>query len=200
MRKHTFWKKIYICLLSAVSLIFTACTKVVKTTYPNGKTESEIEYRGGKMHGKAVWYYEHGKIRMQAQYEKGMLEGESIRYFRNGKADVRCTYRHDTLDGDYFQYDEAGWLSEKMTYAMGVPDGPYLCYHDGEQKKIEGAYRNGLFEGDWTYYDADGFVVARAHFSNGSGELEAYDGLNRVIRRASYEHNMKKHDTILQIE
>lgn len=178
-------------LLGIVSMMFISCEHVEKTYYPNGGIESEVTFWGGKMDGKAVWYYEHGTIRMQLEYEKGRLQGPCVRYFRNGKEDVRCSYCRDTLDGEYLQFDEEGWLSERYLYKMGRKNGKYECYHDGEQLKIEGYYSDDQFDGDWTYYDINGFVVGKAHFMKGKGILEYYDDQNRVRRRVSYDNSMK---------
>ena len=191
MRNRLFLKKNAVLLLSIVSMLVMSCRHVEKSYYPNGNIESEVSFWGGKMDGKAVWYYEHGTIRMQVEYAKGRLQGPCVRYYRNGKAELRCHYCRDTLDGEYLQYDEAGWLSERLLYRMGVKEGPYRCYHDGEQLKIAGQFSDGQFDGEWTYYDYQGFVIGKAHFVKGEGILEYYDDQQHPLRRVSYRNSMK---------
>ncbi|MBO4281942.1 MAG: toxin-antitoxin system YwqK family antitoxin [Bacteroidales bacterium] len=191
MRNTVLQKKITFFVCAASLLLFASCTKVERTHYPDGGLESEIPYRFGRMHGKAVWYYEHGKPRMQAEYMKGRLQGECVRYYRNGKVESRGTYVRDTLEGVFEQYAEEGWLSERFLYKKGVKDGPYCCYHDGEQLQVQGAYADGQFDGEWLYYDFQGFLVGKAHFKRGKGVLEAYDEQDRVVRRVSYENSRK---------
>ena len=193
MQKVNFSKKIVYFLLGTGILCVSSCAKVQKTYYPNGKVEAEVTYRHGRMDGKAIWYYEHGKIRMEANYEKGRLQGEMVRYFRNGKVENRAYYHLDTLEGEMLQYDEEeGFLSESTQYLHGRKHGRYVCYHDGEQKMVEGAYFEDEYDGDWTYWDVNGFVVGRACFQRGKGELVAYDDRDSVIRRVSYLHSRKE--------
>ncbi len=191
MRNTVFRKKITFFVYTISFFAFAACTRVERTHYPSGQTESEIPYRCGKMHGKAVWYYEHGKPRLQAEYVKGRLQGECVRYYRNGGTESRCTYVQDTLEGVFEQFAEEGWLSERFLYKKGVKDGPYCAYHDGEQLQVKGAYAEGQFDGEWIYFDFQGFVVGKAHFERGRGVLEAYDDQDRVVHRVTYENSRK---------
>ena len=191
MRNRLFVKKNSVLFLGIVSLMFMSCSHVEKTYYPSGGIESEVSFWGGKMDGKAVWYYENGSIRMEVEYVKGRLQGPCVRYYRNGKPEVRCNYCRDTLDGEYLQYDERGWLSERLLYRMGVKNGQYLCYHDGEQKKIEGAFLENQFDGVLTYYDEQGFVIGKGSFVKGDGVLEYFDDQNCVRHRVTYAGSVK---------
>ncbi len=192
MQNYFFRKKNILFILSVVSVLIISCAKRVETHYPNGSTESRIEYRFGKMHGQAVWYYEHGKKRMEAQYVHGSLQGVCNRYYRNGSLESRSHYQQDTLEGEMLVYDEDGaWLSERFVYHKGKKNGPYACYHDGDQVMVEGAFKDDQFHGEWRYYDANGFLVGKAFFRNGDGNLEAYGDQGQVIRKVEYRNSQK---------
>jgi antitoxin component YwqK of YwqJK toxin-antitoxin module len=55
------------------------------TYYANGRKKSEVSYRGGKAHGRAVVWYENGREKSECHNVFGVSEGKYIRWHENGK-------------------------------------------------------------------------------------------------------------------
>ena len=52
-----------------------SCADVRQTHFDDGKLQSELTYKNGKLNGKAVWYFENGFKEQEAFYKDNLLEG-----------------------------------------------------------------------------------------------------------------------------
>ena len=173
-------------------MVGVSCTHTETTYYPDGRTQSIIQYRGKKEHGKTVYFYRSPNIvEMEVEMKNGKRNGEFRRYFINGLLDTYCVYENDSIEGVEVIYLANGCKSQETTYLHGRKEGPHREYHLNGSLKVEGAFKDNLIEGPWTYYDERGVVVGEGEFHEGTGEVTFYDKNGRPERTVHYKKNKK---------
>jgi hypothetical protein len=108
---------------------------VVHSTYRNGQTELEMEWRGGKRNGVSRRYYEDGTLESETRWKDNRREGPERRYYPSGA------------------------LAAELANEQGWQDGPAVYYHPNGKKSREGTYRDGREVGVWRTYDKTGALV-----------------------------------------
>ncbi len=185
-------KRFIIAILSIVAIAATSCTHKETTYYPDGRTQSVIQYRGKKEHGKTVYFYHNPNIvEIEVEMKNGKRNGEFRRYFKNGLLDTYCVYENDSIEGVEVVYLANGCKSQENTYLHGRKDGPHREYHIDGNLMVEGAFKNDLIDGPWTYYDERGVIVGEGEFHEGTGEVTFYDKFGRPERTVRYKKNKK---------
>ena len=66
-----------------------------------------------------------------------------------------------------------------------------MAYHINGEVKIEGGFKDDMFDGPWTYYDERGVLVGEGSFKEGAGDLIFYDKNGHKARLTHYEQNKK---------
>jgi len=186
-------KKIRLLIISAIAaLTLFSCTHTETTYYPDGRTQSIIQYKGKKEHGKTVYFYQNPNIvEIEVEMKNGKRNGVFRRYFKNGLLDTYCVYVNDSIEGVETMYAANGCKSQEFTYTHGKKNGSHKAYHLDGSIKIEGGFKDDLFDGDWNYYDERGVPVGEGSFVNGDGEVTFYDKNGRPQRTTHYKHNLK---------
>lgn len=187
MKTTCFYIFVFVIAIFAVS-----CSHTETTYYPNGKTQSVIQYRGKKEHGKTVYYYQRpNTVEIEVEMKNGKRNGEFRRYFRNGLLDTYCVYVNDSIEGLEVMYAANGCKSQEYTYVHGRKTGPHKAYHIDGSIKVEGGFNNDLFDGPWNYYDERGVLVGEGQFKDGNGEVTFYDKNGLKSRTTHYKNNKK---------
>lgn len=185
-------KRFIISILAVIALASTSCTHTETTLYPDGRTQSVIQYRGKKEHGKTVYFYRNPNIpEIEVEMKNGKRNGEFKRYFLNGQLDTYCVYENDSIEGVEVMYMANGCKSQETTYVHGRKKGPHKAYHIDGSIKLEGGFNNDLFDGPWNYYDERGVLVGEGEFHDGTGEVTFYDKNGRPERTTHYKNNKK---------
>lgn len=185
-------KRFIISILAVVAMVLVSCTHTETTYYPDGRTQSIIQYRGKKEHGKTVYFYRNpNTVEIEVEMKNGKRNGEFRRYFINGLLDTYCVYKNDSIEGVEVMYMANGCKSQETTYLHGHRNGPHKAYHIDGSLKLEGGFKNDLFEGPWTYYDERGVLVGEGEFHDGTGQVTFYDknGLPKLV--SHYKNNKK---------
>ncbi|HRZ43553.1 MAG TPA: toxin-antitoxin system YwqK family antitoxin [Bacteroidales bacterium] len=184
----------YLIFSAGILLVASGCqrTRVEKTYHPNGKTASEVEYKGSLKHGKAVWYYEDGRKEVEYSYREGELEGTVTRWYFNGNIEFREAYSGNLLHGTSEYFFITGKLSEEKHYREGTLHGLYLLNWENGSAKIRGNYAHGLFDGKWEYFDEKESKVGEASFQQGSGTMTGYHKNGKISRVVPYQNNLKQ--------
>lgn len=181
-----------IAITSALMLLTTACIHEETTYYPDGATQSIIQYKGKKEHGRTTYFYHKpNTVEIEIDMKNGKRNGEFRRYFINGLLDTYCVYVNDSIEGLEVMHTANGCKSQEYTYVHGRKNGPHKAYHIDGSIKIEGGFKNDMFDGPWTYYDERGVVVGEGVFENGNGEVTFYDKNGHPARTAHYKNNKK---------
>jgi len=163
---------------------------VEKNYYLDGNLESEMTYRGKKLDGKSVWYYQHGKKCLEIAYKNGLKDGEMIRLFRNGKVESVENYKNDILNGISLGYEDNGVLTYEFFYENGKKNGTIKQYFSDGSLFLTGQYIDDLYDGDWKYFDNEGFKVGEGHFIKGEGILIGYDDDGNITKKVYYKNNI----------
>jgi periplasmic protein TonB len=77
--------------------------------------------------------------------------------------DESCTISQS----DFKYYDRKGNLYHSCHYENGKLEGAELLYYDNGHIRTEGAYLNGMQDGEWKGYYPSGNLSARANFKDG---------------------------------
>lgn len=173
-------------------LLMTACTHTETTYYPDGRTQSVIQYKGKKEHGKSIYYFHSpNTVEIEMEMKNGKRNGEFRRYHVNGLLDTYCVYENDSIEGVEVMYLANGCKSQEFTYLHGKKNGPHKEYYVDGSIKTEGNYKNDLHDGPWTFYDERGVVRGEGAFHDGEGTITYYDSFGHKERTAHYKNNHK---------
>ncbi len=158
--------------------------------YASGKLEQKGRYDSrGRMQGAWKWYYENGSLLREEYYVNGKREGELKDYNESGKVTLVGEYIDDKKEGIWVyetnEYLEIGKFSNDepdslwKTYYMpgkikrfegaflaGDPEGQHTAYFPNGQKMYVGKYAGGMKEGDWKYFDEEGFNFLTITYKN----------------------------------
>jgi antitoxin component YwqK of YwqJK toxin-antitoxin module len=187
MKRHILF--ISFCILSAALIL--ACTRTKATFWENGNLKSEIQYRNGKIHGKASWFYQDGSKFYEAYYVDEKLEGELTKWYSNGLLQSREQYRNDMLNGKSEYYNEKGRKTEEVYYVNDTINGDYRAWYDDRKIRIEGQYVNGMMDGKWFYWDEFGILIGEGDFDMGTGFQKKYNREGDLVGRLSFRDNEK---------
>ena len=85
-----------------ILLLVTACSGFImdglrKEYYPNGKLQSEINYRQAIREGMCRLYYENGRLKEEGSYRNGQPEGTWKKYYESGTLKSEETYMQGNL-------------------------------------------------------------------------------------------------------
>jgi antitoxin component YwqK of YwqJK toxin-antitoxin module len=140
-------KKVYIteedlnsdmlCLRGEMEPYSGTCYILSKNT---GSISHKFIYKNGKLHGKAINFYDNGNIKSQGYYDNNnMVDTWEFRNEQGNKI-YMVNFRNDSLNGEFISY----YLNGKV--------------------KVEGTYLNNTRMGDWTYYDKNGQVIRKVSY------------------------------------
>ena len=108
----------------------------------DGTKISEINYRAGKQHGLARFWYNNGKLRSSFNYIGGLIDGNSTYYYRNGNLQNLTTHRAGVLHGPTIDWWPEGNKSFEENYLNGFPEGKWLSWWPNGKPASEKVYRN----------------------------------------------------------
>ena len=185
-------KRLFYTAVAMVALCAVSCTHTETTYFPDGRTQSIIQYKGKKEHGKTTYFYRSpNTVEIEVEMKNGKRNGEFRRYYKNGLLDTYCVYEKDSIEGLEVMYAANGCKSQEFTYVHGKKNGPHKAYHLDGNIKIDGGFKNDLFDGPWTYYDERGVVVGEGTFQEGEGEVTFYDPNGHKQRTTHYKNDQK---------
>ncbi len=97
-------------------------TKVIKTTYSNGKPKAEVSYKDGKKNGLSKSFDKEGKISLELPYINNKREGKSKKYYEGGQQLYQTTeYKDDLMNGMQIKYRENGDVLSEAQYEKNFP-------------------------------------------------------------------------------
>jgi antitoxin component YwqK of YwqJK toxin-antitoxin module len=148
--------------------------------WENGQKQGEGRFVLGRQDGEWSYWFASGQPASHGTFEQGVLEGEWTDYFgeldASGNPLVRShvTFHHGLQDLVSRSYWPTGKLEHEWTYMNGVLDGPWREFRADGSEFVLGEYDNGKKTGLWMVYRLDGSVDETR-----SGE---YDG-EKIVRR-----------------
>jgi antitoxin component YwqK of YwqJK toxin-antitoxin module len=180
---------IILAFLSA--LLLSACSENKKQYWDNGKLQSELNYKNGKLDGPSTWYFENGRKEQEVFYKNNKLDGFQNRWYPSGTLESRSFYKDGKLEGTALTFDEDGNKATEETYTNDTLDGIFNQWYSSGQLKIHGQYDKGYFDGQWVYHDIYGNVIGVGNYEKGSGTQKAWYPNGVLQREISYVKNVK---------
>ena len=116
---------------------------VFKEHYKNGKAKREINFSGGKLHGRYITWFENGQKQKEINYRLGLRDGLTKEWYRSGQ------------------------LKEKSNYVDGNVNGTYQGWHENGNKSFEANYLNGKLNGRLNRWTNNQNLISKQHFEDG---------------------------------
>ena len=113
-----------------------------------------------------------------------------MRFFRNGKTETIENYKDDSLNGVSLKYNENGILISELYYKNGKKNGIVKQYFPDGSLFMSGQYAEDQYDGNWEYFDEEGFKVGEGHFVNGQGMLIAYGNDGSISKKMYYTNSL----------
>ncbi len=98
--------------------------------YPDGKLQSERNYKDGLFDGLMTEYYENGNIHTTTNFENGKKNGLCTNYYQNGNVWHKHTFKDDFLTGPVTWFFENGNISHKGQFIDGKTTGTWHWYSE----------------------------------------------------------------------
>lgn len=180
--------------------------------HPNGKTDQKGKYdKKGRPQDDWKWYYEDGSLLREETYVDGYRNGTMTEYDEKGNVITKGEYVDGLKEGPWFfqmqDYREEGSYKADLrdgiwkhiytsngrkrfegAYVNGVPDGDHVYYYENGKIWQSGKYIYGRKEGDWKYFDEFGILILTITFKD-DVEIK-FDGV-----KVKFESDKKKDGT-----
>lgn len=195
-------KKTYFAiLLTAAALLFNACSNrphdEVFSTYADGSPKmvfTMVDKKDGSKERLAEkMYYENGKLMYEKHYKNNKPTGNWKFYYENGQVHAVGSFdKNDSIGSDWKFFDDKGndYFGEaydsmkvldftvdhrplSVAYFSGDEEMRYQ-FNDNFTLNAKGLVKNGVKEGRWEFYYANGQIRMEAMF-NGGVENGAYN-------------------------
>jgi len=125
--------------------------------HANGTEKSDVQLRGGVLHGKASLRDWDGKPLERGSYHAGKKTGAWTTWFPSGRKESVVDYDGDKRHGDEIWYwRDTGAKSKVMGWKHGLPHGQWRAFYLSGKKAGVGQYRDGIKLGTWTRWHEDG--------------------------------------------
>lgn len=145
------------------------------------RLKQKADFKNGKMHGKAVYFYDDGVPRLFLIYKKGELNGKITSYYSNGGIEWVKGYKKGALHGESVAWDQRGRLLEGenvftvpfsnastvTTCYNGRPDGDFVSKYPDGRIEYSGHYMLGFPHGEFKFYDENGTLARTDIYRNG---------------------------------
>ncbi len=178
-------------MIFCIVLLLGSCKKKETNYYHDGKLMSEIEMKGKKKHGKAIYYYPNGVIQQEIKYNNGKPD-LSRRFDFMGRLEMEENYKDGLLNGYVRQYTS---YQKKIMEAFYVDDtlhGDYFEWHENGIPKVIGHYDKGLFDGKWEFFDENGLKLGEGNFYKGDGVQKSWYPNGAMQKIIHYKNNRKE--------
>ncbi|GIV40879.1 MAG: hypothetical protein KatS3mg034_0189 [Vicingaceae bacterium] len=136
----------------------------------DGQTIENYTFKSGIPDGYYIVYQQPGfKLKkMEGLVKNGKMEGLWIYYDKKGRKARELTFKDGLPHGDEKYFNTRNQeIILKYTYEGGIKHGEYYVKYANGQLWEKGFYRNGMPDGEWTYWDIDGNVKRIRYFKNG---------------------------------
>lgn len=132
--------------------------------YENGQKYSEGNYARDREQGVWTYWYDDGSKMSEGEYEAGIKVGIWKDYLPGEKR------FSESLHKDSVIYVMAQW-NEHGEQVVKDGNGTSVTYYDDKQKSAEGKIKDGLNEGLWNFWYADGQLKEQGNFKKGKYTL-----------------------------
>ncbi|GAB4091654.1 tetratricopeptide repeat protein [Flaviaesturariibacter terrae] len=160
----------------------------VTSFYPDGTKEFEIAYKDGDKDGLDKTWHPNGKLQQVGYYKEGDQDGDWSTFNLDGTPDEHYTYRDNDLTGYSESYlangrldnetvYDGGWLRAINQYdstgkrifhtELNNKSSRYTSIYPNGQKRYDGQYEYGDYQGKMTHYYFNGKVQREKTYDRG---------------------------------
>jgi len=183
--------KLTLSLILPVTLLLVGCKRVDTEYYENGQKKFEIPYTKGKINGIAKWWYPDGKLQQLIEYSDGKKDGKQMRWYNHGIKEAETGYRNDKKNGLEMEWNRTGYKIREQQFRNDTLDGIVREFYENQQLKFEGYHKNGLWHGQWIYWDDLGYVIGSGDFIDGKGVIKTWNIEGNITEYVEIEDNLK---------
>ncbi|NTW32105.1 MAG: DUF3352 domain-containing protein [Bacteroidetes bacterium] len=136
----------------------------------SGSLKLECNIKNGNINGLCKTFYASGNLASSVNYKEGKVIGKATFYFDSELQTVKAEmiYNDDEkIKDEYIEYYENGAKKAVIEFNDGKPNGDAFFYYDSGVIKIEGKYKDGKKEGKWKNYTEDGNLFDKAKWKKG---------------------------------
>jgi antitoxin component YwqK of YwqJK toxin-antitoxin module len=150
--------------------------------YPNGKKETEKEYKGSYPHGKAKEFYENGTLEKEGEFINNKEHGTWTLYHANGQQKAILNFEDGVQNGPYFEYDEQGNLTKQYYFKKGKAEySDAFMQLANEAVKLSKQYKNQEAISLYNKAIEINPTVAQAYFNRGACKGNLFDFEGAVV-------------------
>jgi len=105
----------------------------------------------------------------EGKIKGGKRDSVWVRYDKKGRKAVEMIYLNGFLNGQEVYFNTR--TNSKLmiyTYKNGIKNGPYVIYHANGVKWEEGSFRNGVPNGEWKSWNKEGKLIHTRYYQDGS--------------------------------
>lgn len=122
-------------------------------------TLSIVIFRYGRKHGVQRYWAPNGQLLREEWFKDGVPHGPLHRFFADGSPRQRATYRKGLLNGEYTEWFKVDSTSVGLIigrYKDGVREGRWTWFFANGNPKQQGRYEHGKQVGLWRTWDPGG--------------------------------------------
>ncbi|MCX7905490.1 MAG: hypothetical protein N2446_02165 [Elusimicrobiales bacterium] len=114
----------------------------------SGNIVSERFIKNGVENGVLTEFYRDGRVKARIDYKDGKVDGKAIFYNHNSKPVLERSYSKGVLDGFSIEYDLEGNVKSKVLYSLGkiVTENELLETKQINDKKVEISSENNVYD------------------------------------------------------
>lgn len=116
---------------------------MLKTYFPSGKVDAEINYANGVRDGKYRLYYESGALRSSGVYQNGKINGNLTSYYEDGTLQAETQVSDGLWDGTRRTYYHDGTLKSEEEFSQGLKNGEQKFYFEDGNPSMRVVYDMG---------------------------------------------------------
>ncbi len=138
--------------------------------YDNDKIKYEGIISGGRTNGAFKSYYQSGNLESSVNYKDGKVVGKATFYYDSDEQNLKANIifnENEKIEGVYTEYYANGSKKAVLEFENGTLNGDAFFYYDSGNIKIEGKYYKGNKEGKWKNYTEDGNLFDKAKWKKG---------------------------------
>lgn len=116
------------------------------------------------MNGHEITYYPNHQIKSEIMWVNGEKAGPFVEYYDNGKIASKGEFQDKEKVAECFVYYPTGETNKEQIKINDIPDGPFTVFFRNGHPYIQGNYKQGTLEGEYTVYALNGNVKIKKRY------------------------------------
>lgn len=138
-------------------------TGVWQYWYASGAKQAEGPWQSDRQHGAWGWWYEDGKPKQQGSYADSLRTGTWTYWYPNGQLYCRGDYHEDHQVGPWLYWHADGKRAVVGSFDHGAKALAWRWWREDGSPQEQGAFWDGRKVGPWTAWGVDGVAAVSDH-------------------------------------